>query len=713
MTIISGVAPNLAPLIQSALDINNQLADLQRQLGTGQKADTYSGLGSQAGIAMTLSGQLAALGSYDNTISLVQTNVSLQQSVLQQIGGLVSSAKAEVVGQPAYSIDSTGQTPAQQYALDQLGQILNLLNTKGTSGYLFSGSSVDQPSTDTLDHILNGNGAAAGLKQIISERNQADIGTTGLGRLAVPAASTSPAMIIGSGATLTPDAAAVMTGSGATVPLASAAGGTLVINGTSIAIGAGSNTAAILGAINAPATVALTGVTASLDSSNQLVLTSADAATQVDIGAGSTAGLLTDLGLSVSTANPTNLLTQGAVFGGDTLTFTVGANPTLTVTFGTGVGQVATMAQLNTALGTLTGGTASVNPLSGDITVTAANTTDAISVGGTASAANFGITAAVASPTAGTRVSVSDDASPFGMKLASVNSQLTNAVAAGPTGSPATVTVDLSGGQPNNGDTVTYNFTLPDGSSQTLTLQATTSATPGTNQFAIGATTADTANNLQAALTAGITQIASDDLPAASTLAASNDFFGDPPMRVAGPPFSTATAQVAGTTADTVFWYTGEDSGGTARSTATARVDPNTTVSYGTRANEEGIRWVIQNIAALAATTYSASDPNAKANYQALTQSVYANLAVPDGVQSISNIEASLSSAQTTMQSMQSQHQTTSTTLQDMLQSIEGVDQNEVGAKILSLQTSLQASLSTTARLAQLSLVNYLSPVSG
>ncbi len=48
-----------------------------------------------------------------------------------------------------------------------------------------------------------------------------------------------------------------------------------------------------------------------------------------------------------------------------------------------------------------------------------------------------------------------------------------------------------------------------------------------------------------------------------------------------------------------------------------------------------------------------------------------------------------------------------------MLQSIEGVDQNEVGAQILSLQTSLSASLSTTARLSQLSLVNYLSPVSG
>jgi hypothetical protein len=43
-----------------------------------------------------------------------------------------------------------------------------------------------------------------------------------------------------------------------------------------------------------------------------------------------------------------------------------------------------------------------------------------------------------------------------------------------------------------------------------------------------------------------------------------------------------------------------------------------------------------------------------------------------------------------------------------MVQGIEGVDQNTVGVEILNLQNSLSASMSVTARLAQLSLVNYL-----
>ena len=48
-----------------------------------------------------------------------------------------------------------------------------------------------------------------------------------------------------------------------------------------------------------------------------------------------------------------------------------------------------------------------------------------------------------------------------------------------------------------------------------------------------------------------------------------------------------------------------------------------------------------------------------------------------------------------------------------MLQGIDGVNQNQVGEQILTLQNNLSASMSVTARLAQLSLVNYLAPSAG
>jgi hypothetical protein len=312
-------------------------------------------------------------------------------------------------------------------------------------------------------------------------------------------------------------------------------------------------------------------------------------------------------------------------------------------------------------------------------------------------------------------VAVSEDVagSPFGLKLAGVNSSLTGSTVTGPGGSPAAISVDLGATNPNPGDSITYSFSLPDGTSQTLTLQATNSSTPGPNQFTIGADTTATAANLQSALTAGVSQIGSTSLSAASTMAASNNFFDDPPQRVSGSPPSAATSLVDGTTADTVSWYTGNDGAGSARSSQVARVDQSTVVSYGAQANEQGIRWVVQSIAALAATTYSASDPNASASYSALNQRVYTALGNPPGVQTVDDIEASLANAQTAMSTAQSQHAQTANSLSTMLQSIEGVDTTTIGAQILSLQNSLSASLATTARLSQINLLTYLSPVSG
>ena len=205
------------------------------------------------------------------------------------------------------------------------------------------------------------------------------------------------AKLLGSGATIKPDAAAVLTGSQSLAALSST-GGTLVINGTSITINPADNAAAVLAKINAQ--TGTTKVGAALDGSNHLVLTGTDAATNITIGSGSTLVELTELGLSAGTTNATNLLTQSAAAAGQTLTFTVGANPTLTVTFG-GAG-VVTLADLNTKLATLVGGTASANPLTGNITVTAAASTDTITVGGNATAKNFGIRTSSALPSNGT-----------------------------------------------------------------------------------------------------------------------------------------------------------------------------------------------------------------------------------------------------------------------------------------------------------------------
>jgi len=91
----------------------------------------------------------------------------------------------------------------------------------------------------------------------------------------------------------------------------------------------------------------------------------------------------------------------------------------------------------------------------------------------------------VAAPTT---VSVAEDVagSPFGLKLNSVSSSLTGATVTGPSGSPAAVSISLGAAtNPNPGDQVTLNFNLPDGTTASVQLTATTTNPPPAGSFLI------------------------------------------------------------------------------------------------------------------------------------------------------------------------------------------------------------------------------------
>jgi flagellar hook-associated protein 3 FlgL len=180
------------------------------------------------------------------------------------------------------------------------------------------------------------------------------------------------------------------------------------------------------------------------------------------------------------------------------------------------------------------------------------------------------------------------------------------------------------------------------------------------------------------------------------------------PLRVAGPPFSTATTLVAGTPANTVSWYTGETGADSARGTAVARVDQSVTVQYGARANEEALRYQLQNIAVYSVVTTNAANPNAGAQVSALQQRISANLAPQSGQQSIQDMQAQFAGAQTAIKAATDRQTQVKGMAQTMLDSIEGINQDEVATKILALQTNLQASYQTTSMLYQTTLLKFL-----
>src|SRR5476649_343350 len=133
---IMGVTSSASVIVQSLADMRAKLDDLQRQLGTGEKSDTYAGLGPQRALTVGLQAQLDAAQGFDDTISRVGTRLSIAQNSLTAIGQTAQSVKQSLV-QLNFTLSQNGQTTDQQAAQGQLASILASLNVQDANGYIF------------------------------------------------------------------------------------------------------------------------------------------------------------------------------------------------------------------------------------------------------------------------------------------------------------------------------------------------------------------------------------------------------------------------------------------------------------------------------------------------------------------------------------------------------------------------------------------------
>ena len=314
--------------------------------------------------------------------------------------------------------------------------------------------------------------------------------------------------------------------------------------------------------------------------------------------------------------------------------------------------------------------------------------------------------------TATDTVTLGEQSTVFGMKLSGVNTTSANiAVTAPGGGPPPALTVQFGTPLPAAGDKVQVSFTLPDGTEEQIVLTATT-GTPGVGEFQIGADADTTAASFGTALTSSVKHLAETKMVSASAYAAAGNFFngqGQQVMRVDGPPFDSATGLIAGTTANTMLWYNGEDSADP-RNTVTARVGEGPTVGYGVQANESGFLNLIQTLAAVAVQDFPDSDPTSEERYTSMMSRNAARLADTKDNQpgSLAAITVELGLAQSTTGAVAERHTAHSAQLGNMLEQIEAAPTETIAMEILALKTRLEASYQTTALLSQLSLVNYM-----
>ncbi len=314
---------------------------------------------------------------------------------------------------------------------------------------------------------------------------------------------------------------------------------------------------------------------------------------------------------------------------------------------------------------------------------------------------------ALTSPAAGS-VSIAEDAagSPFGFKLSNVTSTLAGATVSGPAGTPPAVDVAFGATLPNDGDTISLDLTLPDGTSTTVKLKATINSPAGAGEFTIGADATATAASFQAALGTSLQAEAKTTLKAASTAQAGNDFFSNTPQRVDGPPYDTAVGLKAGTADDTVFWYRG-DTSSPAGNNFLATIGDSAQVAYGARADQSALATVVKNTALLAAVTYTGTDSSETQAYAEMTKRTSAALDF-SGTQSVVDIVTDLGLKASTLDSAKTNLQTQISTSQTVLADTQNADPYDVATQLTTLVTQLQASYQVTSTLSKLSLVNFL-----
>jgi flagellar hook-associated protein 3 FlgL len=875
---INGITYGTSSVLnQSVLNLKNQMTVLQSQLTSGEKSTTYAGMGVNEGFAIAARSQLSNISAFTDTMTNINTDIGIANTGLQSMVD-IGNTMVNAANSTMQTLNSGGQTIAQTTAYSQLSSMLGVLNLQAGDRYLFSGSAINTPAVAPIDTILNGTTTQAGLKQVISERQQADLGTSGLGRLIIASPTATSVQVVedaaGSpfglklgavsssltGATVTGPAGSpsgVSISLGATNPndgdkvsfsfnlpdgttesiqlTASSAtpppSGSFAIGATPAATAANLNAAltTAIGTLANTSLVAASAIQAGNDFFNSAATVTGSGVTNKAAPAASISGatLLSggagtnSLGTSfvpgdsiTVNGTPITFVASGATGNQVNVTDSVqtllsridsitGTSTPSTITDGVitlhndngsslavsssnsaafaalGFGAVATQPPLGIAGSAVNNQATTPAPITGATLLSGAAGTDSL-------AASFGLTDSiivngtpitfVAAGATGNQLNLTDSVQTMLSKIdsitgttipstvsggvitlrsnagSSLNVTTTNSAAFTALGlnTPATVTLPplqvagsaaankaavpgpisgttLLAGVPSTnslstnfaaGDIINVNGTpitfMASGAAGNQQVNVTDNI-----QTLLSKIDAITGTSVSSTISNGVITLNSSSgakLSVTSTNAAAFAALGlgaaapatVPPLRVSGSPLGAATSLVSGTPANTVTWYTGQTGPGSARASATSRVDQSVTVQYGIRANEQAIRSQLQTLAVFAAVTTSPTNPNAALQVQALSQRVTQNLQPDPGQQSIQDIQADLATAQATMKDAGARQTQSQSMLQNLVDSAETVSPDQVASQILALQTALQASYQTTSMLSQLTLTRYL-----
>ncbi len=403
MGIFDALTTAVAGLQAQSFALQNISGNIANSQTTGYKETdtTFQDLVSQAAQNEQTANGVIANSVATNTVqgTINSTQVSTDMAINGDGWFVVAQPTGFTDNQPVFS-GVTDFTRAGDFQLNANGNLVN------AAGYYLMGIPVNAITGNpegSVPQVLQFQNNFIPAQETTSITYEANLPSTPTSGMVNPSDYANNPIagseIIGTGATLLPDAAATGTGTVGSLTDATALTSLGLAATDTVSVGDGTNTTVytvtntstvgdLINAINSGAS-GNAAVTATLTGGN-IVLTGNNDTATISVS-GSAANDAADLGFGAAndTFPPTNLLTQG--LSGKTLTVSVGGGVPQVITFGTGAGDVETMSQLQAAVQGLTGVIGSVNTANGNISLLATDPTATLAVAGTASPSTFGI----------------------------------------------------------------------------------------------------------------------------------------------------------------------------------------------------------------------------------------------------------------------------------------------------------------------------------
>jgi len=163
----------------------NALQDvLYRQARTQKIADTYGGLGGAAASSVNLNARIREISTFDDVIKIGKSSIAIANSAVNAFSSSAAKLKNEIlfIGKGG---NADSRLAAQNVVKERFGLMIEMLNTNDTSTYVFGGKESNTPPVISKEEMLDGTPGKAGLKQLVSERKQADLGVGSMGRTAI------------------------------------------------------------------------------------------------------------------------------------------------------------------------------------------------------------------------------------------------------------------------------------------------------------------------------------------------------------------------------------------------------------------------------------------------------------------------------------------------------------------------------------------------